>query len=106
MAKIHVEPLTGLDWLDVVLRLESCFGISFTRSDFEAIPATARAVLTAGQLWDLVQVKLRATGKPVRNGGWEKVVVALAEALNMATTRIEPNSQLCADLGMQLYLGL
>lgn len=96
-----VPELWGLDWLDVLYRIEHEFGAAFERSDFEAIPAEARSQLTAGQLWDLVAAKLRQSGRPVPEDGWDRVVAVLSESLNLRRDRIAPDSRLYEDLRMQ-----
>ena len=95
-----VPELWGIDWLDVVWRLEQEFEVDLKGSDFERFTAKERTGLTAGQLWDAVVGKLRQTGIEVPGNGWERLVVALCEAFNVDAERINPDSRLYADLGM------
>ena len=95
-----VPELWGFDWLDILVRLERDCGVTFTRADFEAIPRDQRFGLTAGQLCELVDAKLRTSGQPVPEGAWDRVVAALVEALNVAPVKVRPDSRLYADLGM------
>ncbi len=99
-------PLWGLDWLDVVYRVDREFGLVLTGVDFDGWTPETRAELTAGQLWELVASKLRARSVEVPADGWDRVVALLAEALNVKASRIVPESRLCADLGMKYDLGL
>jgi hypothetical protein len=86
--------------LDVVYRLEGEFGVLLTAADFEGQTAAERVALTAGQVWELIAVKLMAAGREVPADGWERVVARLAEALNVKPGRIAPGFRLDADLGM------
>ena len=95
-----VPELWSVDWLDIVYRLERDLGVTLTAADFEGQPTTARLALTAGQLGELTTAKIRAAGREVPADGWERVVVALAEALNVKPRRITRGSRLYADLGM------
>jgi hypothetical protein len=95
-----VPELWGIDWLDVVWRLEREFKLKLTGSDFERFTAEERTGLTAGQLWYTVAGKLRQTGIEVPGNGWERSIVALCEALNVDAERVNPDARLYADLGM------
>jgi hypothetical protein len=95
-----VPELWGVDWLDVVYRLEWEFGVTLAAVDFEDHPATARVALTAGQLWELVRATIMTADREVPADGWERVVKVLAEALTVKPRRIAPGSRLYADLGM------
>ena len=95
-----VPELWGVDWLDVVCRLERAFGVKLTAADFADWPADARAGLTAGQLWEVVADKFRVAGADVPVDGWERMAAALSEALNVRAKRIAAGSRLYADLGM------
>ncbi len=75
-------------------------GVPITASDFQVCASDARYSLTAGQLWDLIAAKLWATSAGVPADGWQRVVVALSEALNVKPWRITSDSRLYADLGM------
>jgi hypothetical protein len=92
--------LWGMDWLDIVYRLERAFGVSLTDADFADLSAEARVALTAGQLWEVVAARLRASGRDLPADGWDRVVDVLSEALNVKPIRIVPNARLYADLGM------
>jgi hypothetical protein len=92
--------LWGIDWLDVVYRVEWAFGVALTAADFEGWPPDERAGLTAGQLRELVIGKLRAAGAEAPADSWDRVVALLSEALNVRASRIVPGSRLYADLGM------
>jgi hypothetical protein len=96
-----VPEFFGLDWLDIVFRVERQFGVSLTVRDFECFPPEALRVLTAGQLWDAISAKLQTAGREVPLDGWEQIVAALSEALNVKAKRITSGSRLYADLGMQ-----
>jgi hypothetical protein len=93
--------LWGLDWLDVVYRVQRALGVPLTAADFVDLSDKARRALTAGQLWERIASHLGATGRPVPANGWDQVVGALSEALNVDHDRISPNSRLYADLGMR-----
>ena len=95
-----VPELWGVDWLDIVFRLEREFGVKLTAADLVGWPPAARVALTAGQLWMLVAMKITATGRETPANGWERAVAAFAEALNVKRNRIAPSSRLYADLGM------
>jgi hypothetical protein len=43
---------------------------------------------------------VRGGGGPVPEDGWQKVVAALVEALNVSPDQVQPESRLYADLGM------
>jgi hypothetical protein len=92
--------LWGIDWLDIVYRLKRAFGVALTAADFAGLSAEARVALTAGQLWEMVAARIRASGRVVPANGWEQVVGVLSEALNLKPVRIVPNARLYADLGM------
>jgi hypothetical protein len=92
--------LWGLDWLDIVWRLERQFAIHLRGADFERFSAEERNGLTAGRLWDVVVEKMRTAGIEVPGDALARVVVALSEALNVDVERIAPDSRLYADLGM------
>jgi hypothetical protein len=74
--------------------------VTLSAADFEGMTSDARTALTAGQLWQLVAAKLRAAGISPPADGWQRVVMALAEALNVKPRRITTDAQLYADLGM------
>jgi hypothetical protein len=95
-----VPELWGVDWLDIVYRMEREFGITLTAADFESQHAAARVALTAEQLWELVKAKIMAADGEVPADGWDRVVAVLAEALTIKPSRIAPGSRLYADLGM------
>jgi hypothetical protein len=99
-----VPELWGVDWLDVVYRVEREFGVRLSAADFAGIPAHARISLTAGQLWEVVVTKLRLVDKVPPPDGWGRLVRALSEALCVKPKRVEPGSRLYADLGMQYGL--
>lgn len=101
----NVPEFWSIDWVDIVLRLKHTFGVVLTGSDFEEMSAKARYGLTAGQLWEQVQLKLQADGREVPVDGWEKVVAQLAEALNVKPERITPDSTLYGDLDMRYMMG-
>jgi hypothetical protein len=95
-----VPELWGIDWLDVVYRIERELGVTVTASDFEVLPADERIALTAGRLWEMVATKIRASGAETPADGWERFVAALSKALQVKSTRVTPASRLYADLGM------
>jgi len=95
-----IPELWGLDWLDVVYRVQRAFGVPLTAADFVELSPEARRALTAGQLWERIAAHLGATGRPVPADGWDQVAGALSEALNVDPDRIMPTSRLYADLGM------
>lgn len=95
-----VPELRGIDWLDIVYRLERDLGVRVSASDFENLQGVERINLSAGQLWELAAAKLRSSGRQVPSDGWERVVATLSEALNVRRTRVTPSSRLFADLGM------
>jgi hypothetical protein len=95
-----VRELWGIDWLDILYRLERDFGITLEQVDFGSVPTEARSHLTAGQLRDLVAEKLRAAAQPVPENTWSRIVLMLKESLNVDAKRIRPESSLC-ELGMQ-----
>ena len=92
--------LWGIDWVDIVYRLEREFGASLTAADFAGFSPEGRVALTAGQLWVVVAAKIRASGRDVPADGWDRLVAALSEALNVKPVRIVPDAGLYADLGM------
>jgi hypothetical protein len=92
--------LWSLDWLDIVFRVEREFGVVLTAADFVGLSPEARVALTAGQLWEMVATRIRASGRPVPVDGWDRMVTALCEALNKKPVRITPTARLYADLGM------
>jgi hypothetical protein len=92
--------LWGIDWLDVVWRLERGFRVDLTEADFAHFSANERMALTAGQLWEVVVDKCRSAGIEAPANSWERVVTALCEALNVDAERVAPSSRLYADLGM------
>jgi hypothetical protein len=95
-----IPELWGLDWLDIVCRLERTYGVLVTAADFAALSPDARWGLTAGRLWEVVTARLRAVNAPIPADGWERIVTVLSEALNVKPERIAPESRLSADLGM------
>jgi hypothetical protein len=95
-----VPELWGIDWLDVVWRLERELKVKLTGSDFERFTAEERIGLTAGQLCEVVVEKLRQAGIQIPGNGWEHLVVALFEALNVDAEQVNPDARLYADLGM------
>jgi acyl carrier protein len=95
-----VPELWGIDWMDVVWRLERELRVKLTGSDFEQFTAEERSGLTAGQLWEVVVDKLRQVGIEIPENGWERLVGALCEALNVDAKQVNPDSRLYADLGM------
>ncbi|QJW93762.1 hypothetical protein [Frigoriglobus tundricola] len=97
---LELPELWGVDWLDIVFRVERAFGMPLTAADFAGWTTGARVGLTAGQLWELVADKLRGAGAEVPADGWERVVAVLSEALNVRAERIATESRLCADLDM------
>ncbi len=92
--------LWGLDWLDIVFRLEHAFGVSLTDADFADFSPEARGALTAGQLWEAVVARIRVSGRELPADGWDRLVMVLSESLHVKTSRIEPDARLFADLGM------
>jgi hypothetical protein len=92
--------LWGIDWLDIVFRLEREFGVRLTGTDFAQFSAHERITLTAGQLWKVVAGKRQNGGNNRPKDGWERVVTTLGEALNVDSERVLPSSRLYADLGM------
>src|SRR5262245_46271235 len=103
--KWHFVPeLRGIDWLDIVYRLQREFGVTITAGNFNGWPAEARAALRAGQLWVLVCTKLSDTGAERPKDGWERVVAALSEALNVKPGQVTLESRLSLDLGLMYGL--
>jgi hypothetical protein len=94
--------LWGLDWLDIVYRVEREFSITLVGADFGGWARDARVELTAGQLWELVVAKVRAADTAVPADGWPRLVTNLSEALNVKPQHVNPDSRLCADLGLIL----
>ena len=92
--------LWGIDWLDIVFRVESVFGAPLTTGDFSDWSPAARAELTAGQLWDIIAHKLREVGAVIPPDGWTRLVALLSDALNVRPARITTESRLYADMGM------
>src|SRR5262245_44915293 len=95
-----VPELWGLDWLGILYRLERSFDVVFDRTDFAAIPAHRRVFLTAGQLWDLVAAKLGMESRTVPDDGWDKVLAAVSEELNVKPVNVQRESTLYAELDM------
>ena len=95
-----VPELWGLDWLDIVDRVEREFGVELVAADFVSWSVAARTGITAGQLWQLVATKLQVSGRPAATNGWERIVLLLCEALNLKPARVVVQSRLYADLGM------
>jgi hypothetical protein len=100
-----VPELWGIDWLDILFRLERLFQVTFEKADFEAIPPDHRQELTAGGLWAIVAAKLSAAGRPLPKDGWDKFVTALTEALNVKRTCVRPESRLYRDLHLNPQVG-
>jgi hypothetical protein len=96
----NASELWGIDWLDILYRLNREFGVVLTAADFEELPADARSALTAGQLWEVVAAKLRVAGTTPPPDGWQRLVETLSEALSVKRQRITPESRLLEDLGM------
>src|SRR5262249_38673375 len=92
--------LWGLDWLDIVYRLEYTFGVTLTAADFAGLSPEAQQALTAGQLWEVVAARIRTSGQEVPADGWDQVVARLSESLHVKPRQIVPDAQLYADLGM------
>jgi acyl carrier protein len=97
--------LWGLDWLDVVWRLERELGVHLTGADFGRFSVEERGQITAGRLWDVAIERLRIAGTEVPGDGLERVVKSLCEALNVDAERITPDSRLYEDLGMPYGMG-
>jgi hypothetical protein len=95
-----VPEFWGLDWVDIVYRLEREFKVSVAADDFVCMPTAARVALTSGQLWHLVTAKMIAAGSGVPADGWERFVAVIAQALNVNPRKIAPGSRLYADFGM------
>jgi hypothetical protein len=95
-----IPELWGVDWLDIVYRIERAFGVSLTASDFQHWTPDARVGLTAGQLLELVAHKLEAAGKELPADCWNRLVLVLGDALNIRAHRIRTESRLYADLSM------
>jgi hypothetical protein len=90
----------GVDWLDIVCRVEREFGVSLTAADFADWSPEARAALSAGQLWELVEAKRATVAIAGSPAGWPRLAVVLSEALNVPIDRIDLHSRLYGDLGM------
>src|SRR5262245_53500926 len=69
-----VAELWGIDWLDVVYRIEREFGVGLSATDFTNWSAAARAGLTAGQLRELIAGRLRAAGADEPPDAWPRLV--------------------------------
>src|SRR4051812_6835559 len=75
-----VPELWGLDWLDIVYRVEQAFGVVLVAADFEGLSTAARVELTAGQLWEVIGARLASVGSSAPPDGWPQLVTILAEA--------------------------
>jgi hypothetical protein len=62
----------GLDWFELRLRIERDFGVRIRQSDFQFMADERRADLTAGELYQVVCAKLRAAGRPIPWGAWNR----------------------------------
>jgi hypothetical protein len=93
--------LWGVDWLDVVYRIEAVFAVTLTAADFASLSPHERAALTAGQLWDVVTAKAAAENRPIPPDGWLRFVESLCAALPVRPDRVTPLARLTADLGMR-----
>ncbi len=96
-----VPELWSIDWLDIIDRVKREFGVTLTAADFEPLSRKERAELTAGQLWEAIQTRLRAADSVVPADGWQRLVVTVTEAINVRPERVAPGSRLYADLGMR-----
>jgi hypothetical protein len=91
----------GVDWLDIRFRLERQFDITFEQTDFAHVWESGRRDLTAGELFDVVCVRLQSEGRPIPYSGWNRVRLELARALVVPPHHIHVDSRLVADLGME-----
>lgn len=91
----------GVDWLDIRFRLERRFDVRIELTDFAHLRGRDRADLTAGELFEVVCRRIRATGRDVPPSAWNGVRLELAQALNVSPLGIRRESWLVADLGME-----
>jgi hypothetical protein len=91
----------GVDWLDIRFRLERRFDVRIEHADFDHLRGRSRADLTAGELFEVVCVRLRSAGRPVPPSAWNGVRLELAQALNVSPLGIRRGSWLAGDLGME-----
>ena len=88
----------GIDFLDVVHRLERWYGVRLERADLEPLWLRPARNLTAGELHAAVCDKLRAAGRAVPASSWNGVRLELATVLGVSPFAIRPGSWRVADL--------
>ena len=95
----------GVDFLDIMFRLEKSLGIHFERGDFNFIPGGTYSV---GEFYDLVERKvckassLKADGSPYTRAEIEDIVKgAICKALAVKPEEVTPEADLARDLGME-----
>jgi hypothetical protein len=95
-----VPCLWGIDWLDVVWRLERRFGICLDATDFQYLAEQGQDDVTAGEVYAVVCRKLWDANRPIPAGGWNGVRIDLHEALHVRPFSVRRSSLLIRDLGM------
>jgi len=101
LCRKSVPELWGINWIDILFRLERDFQLEFHPSDFQRFRGQRRTDLTAGELYEIVQTKLSAAGRPVPCGAWYRMKIAIHEALNVSPLAVRRHSRLYADMGME-----
>jgi acyl carrier protein len=95
----------GMDFLDIVVRLERAFGTKFERGTLywtnEQVAAGQfpRSDPTVGFLHQRVCDELRAHRRSIPSDSWERVRDSVAQALSARPQDIRPADRLIADLG-------
>lgn len=99
LCRKSVPEFWGIDWIDILFRIESALDIEFHPADFRKFRRQTNDEITAGELFEIVEAKLAEVGRPTY-GAWGRMKIAIHEALNVSPRAVRRDSRLYADLRM------
>lgn len=94
----------GIDFYDLIFRLEKRFGIELERvsdSRWKEIFLTRNPPdITAGELYEVVIQKIQEQGREMPANGWAMFCFEVSRCLGVHESDIKPESLLAGELGM------
>ncbi len=94
----------GIDFLDVVLELETLFGVRLEAYDILPTWNSQMNDCTVRDLHDIVCQKCLASGVKVPRSSWNRVKIALVKSLGVSPSEVTKDAWLRRDLGFYWHV--
>ena len=88
----------GIDFLDVVLELETLFDVRLEPGDILPARTSRKNDCTVGDLHEIVCRKCLACGVTVPQSSWNRVKIALVKSLGVSPSEVTRDAWLRRDL--------